>query len=128
MLPHTPVDPAPEISTAELARRLESGTPPVLAEILGPAYFASGHLPGAINLPLEGFAALAQRALPDKGAAIVVYCASATCANSHIAQQKLLALGYRDVRAYKGGKAAWRDAGFPLERATEAPAEAAASA
>lgn len=126
MLPNNSVDQGLEISTAELARRLASDTPPTLAEILGPEHFASGHLPGAINLPLEGFAALAQRALPDKSAPIVVYCASATCANSHIAQQKLLALGYRDVRAYKGGKAAWRDAGFALERATEAPAAASA--
>jgi rhodanese-related sulfurtransferase len=108
-----------EISTAELAQRLQGHNPPTLAEILGPEHFASGHLPGAINLPLEGFAALAQRTLPDKTAAIVVYCASATCANSHLAQQKLLALGYRDVRAYKGGKAAWRDAGLSLERSTE---------
>ncbi len=117
-----------EISTAELAKRLQGQSPPTLAEILGPEHFASGHLPGAINIPLEGFAALAQRALPAKGASIVVYCASATCANSHLAQQKLLALGYRDVRAYKGGKAAWRDAGFSLERSAEATVAAAAGA
>jgi rhodanese-related sulfurtransferase len=106
--------PAREISTAELARRLGSERPPLVAEILGPQYFASGHLPGAINLPLEGFAAAAERALPDKTAEIVVYCASATCQNSDMAERKLTSLGYRNVRVFRGGKAAWKEAGHPL--------------
>ena len=104
-----------EISLTELAALLSSGQPPLLAEILGPQHYAAGHLPGALNLPLEGFVEGAARLLPDQDAAIVVYCASATCANSHIAQQKLQALGYRNVRVFKAGKAAWRDSGRPLE-------------
>jgi len=111
-----PVSPAPtaEITVAELAARLQSSHLPVVAEILGPQHFASGHLPGALNLPLEGFSEAAQRALPNKAADIVVYCASATCQNSDIAARKLLALGYDKVRIFKGGKAAWKDAGLPL--------------
>jgi rhodanese-related sulfurtransferase len=103
-----------EISVVELATRLKSSNPPAVAEILGPQYFASGHVPGAINLPLEGFAENALRALPNKSADIVVYCASATCQNSDIAARKLLALGYGSVRVFRGGKAAWKDAGLPL--------------
>ena len=85
-----------------------------MAEILGPQYFQSGHLPGAINLPLEGFAEAAQRALPNKAADVVVYCASSTCQNSDIAARKLQSLGYSNVRLFRGGKAAWKDAGHPL--------------
>lgn len=104
----------PIIDLQELAQRLDSERPPQLAEILGPQYFASGHLPGAVNLPLEGFVENAPRVLPDKAAEIVVYCASSTCANSDLAQQKLRGLGYQNVRVFKGGKAAWKDAGRPL--------------
>jgi rhodanese-related sulfurtransferase len=104
----------PEISEQELAARLASATPPVVAEILGPQQFASGHLPGAINLPLDGLVENAARLLPDKGAEIVVYCSSVTCQNSHIAERKLRSLGYRNVRVFAGGKAAWRDAGHEL--------------
>jgi rhodanese-related sulfurtransferase len=104
----------PEISEQELAARLASATPPVVAEILGPQQFASGHLPGAINLPLDGLVENAARLLPDKGAEIVVYCSSVTCQNSHIAERKLRSLGYRNVRVFAGGKAAWRDAGNEL--------------
>ena len=108
------VSPVHEITVAELAERVQSSRPPVLAEILGPNHFASGHLPGALNLPLEGFSEAAQRALPSKAADIVVYCASSTCQNSDIAARKLLALGYGNVRVFRGGKAAWKDAGLPL--------------
>ena len=108
------VSASPEITVAELAARLQSSHPPVVAEILGPQHFASGHLPGALNLPLEGFSEAAQRALPNKAADIVVYCASTACQNSDIAARKLLALGYGNVRVFRGGKAAWKDAGHPL--------------
>jgi rhodanese-related sulfurtransferase len=103
-----------EINVAELATRLASAQPPLIAEILGPAAFAAGHLPRAINLPLEGFAENALRALPSKAAEVVVYCASATCQNSDIAARKLQSLGYQNVRLFKAGKAAWKDAGHPL--------------
>lgn len=103
-----------EIDTAELTARLQGPKPPIVAEILGPQYFATGHLPGALNLPLEGFAESAARLLPDKAAEIVVYCASRTCQNSDLAERKLRELGYRRVRVYKGGKAAWREAGLDL--------------
>ncbi len=105
---------AREISTTELAARLESAHPPLVAEILGPQSFAAGHLPGAVNLPLEGFVENALRALPNKAAEIVVYCASATCQNSDLAARRLQSLGYQNVRVFKDGKAAWQAAGHPL--------------
>jgi rhodanese-related sulfurtransferase len=108
------VAPANEITVAELAARLQSPQPPLVAEILGPQYFAVGHLPGALNLPLEGFSEAAQRALPNKSADVVVYCASSTCQNSDIAARKLQALGYVNVVVFKAGKAGWKDAGLAL--------------
>jgi rhodanese-related sulfurtransferase len=103
-----------EIDTEELAARLTRDSAPIVAEILGPQHFDSGHLPGAINLPLDGFVENAERHLPHKTAEIVVYCASSTCQNSDIAARKLLSLGYGNVRLYRGGKAAWKAAGHPL--------------
>ena len=102
------------ITEQELAARLASSAPPVLAEILAPQYFARGHLPGAINLPLDGLAENAARLLPDKNAEIVVYCSSVSCQNSHVAERALRGLGYQHVRVFAGGKAAWQDAGYEL--------------
>ena len=116
MIPENAPSPAVrEIGTAELARQLAGDQPPHLAEILGPESFAKGHLPGAVNLPLANLAESAARLLPDRTADIVVYCASSTCQNSDLAERKLRSMGYEHVRVFKGGKAAWQDAGHLLE-------------
>lgn len=104
-----------EIDTEELRVRLASAAPPLLAEILSPQHFATGHLPGAVNLPLATFDEAVGLLLLDRDAEVVVYCASHTCRNSSIAERKLRALGYRQVRVYSGGKAAWQAAGHALE-------------
>jgi rhodanese-related sulfurtransferase len=106
-----------EISTADLQSSLAGSNPPILVEVLPPESYRKEHLPGAINLPLEGFAAAAKSALPDPRAEVVLYCASVTCANSHLAAKKLEELGYQHVRVYSGGKAAWREAGLAFEAA-----------
>ena len=45
----------------------------------------------------------------------MTYCASLTCRNSEIAANKLIALGYTNVREYAEGKADWIEAGLPVE-------------
>jgi rhodanese-related sulfurtransferase len=113
---------SPEISLEELSPmiRLHSAT---VVEALPVGSYASGHLPGAVNLPLDRLESEAPHLLPDRDANIVVYCSGPTCNNSHLAQQKLSAMGYSHVCVFRGGKAAWKDAGLPLEVAP--PLEAA---
>lgn len=85
------------------------------AEVLPEAHWASGHLPGAAHLPLEGLEPRALATFPDKEAPLILYCSSATCRNSHEAAARLERLGYRALRVFTGGKAAWKAAGLPLE-------------
>ena len=80
--------------------------------------FAHSHLPGAINLPpLNVDPTVVARRIPDPHTEIVVYCANPDCADSGLTAQRLVALGYTNVRHYPGGKDEWREAGLPLERA-----------
>ena len=104
------------IGRSELAAALMSPNPPVLLEALPQQYFDDGHLPGAIVLPPAELRDRIGNAAPDRTAAVVVYCASATCANSHQVAAKLVELGYTDVSVYPGGKADWVDGGLPLTR------------
>ncbi len=60
--------------------------------------------------------------MPDRDAAIVVYCASGPCQNSGIAAGRLAALGYSDVSDYHEGKAEWIAAGLPVETGVAAAA------
>lgn len=110
----------PTITLDELRAELGSGRELVLVEALGPRYYEEAHLPGAINIPHEQVDELAPALLPDRDAAIVVYCASGPCRNSAIAASRLAALGYTDVRDYHEGKAEWIAAGLPTESGSPA--------
>jgi len=104
------------IDRDELRRKLAGTNPPVLAEALPEMYFRDWHLPGARHLPHDEVERLAAGVLPDKSAEIVVYCASRSCQNSHIAAVKLAQLGYENVAVYAGGKQDWSEAGLAVER------------
>lgn len=103
-----------KITLADVRRAIESGGV-TLVEALGPQYYEDGHIPGAINIPHTVVAELAPALLPDKDAAIVVYCASGPCQNSDLAARQLVRHGYTNVRDYHEGKAEWVAAGLPLE-------------
>lgn len=102
------------INASQLKQRIDSGEQLVLLEILPRKYYDSGHLPGALHLPLVGLSARAATLLADKNAPIVTYCASKTCENSDIAARELAGLGYQNITVFAGGKEEWRAAGFPL--------------
>src|SRR5262245_55066236 len=103
------------IDRSTLHRRLAEANPPVLAEALPEKYYQDWHLPSARHLPHDQVRALAAARLPQKSAEIVVYCASRTCQNSHIAASILEQLGYTNVAVYPGGKEDWQAAGLPVE-------------
>jgi rhodanese-related sulfurtransferase len=86
----------------------------VVVEALGASFFASGHIPGAVNIPPHRVRAAARAHLPDLEAAVVVYGASASCRQAAIVIRILIALGYRDVSRYPDGKQGWTAAGLPL--------------
>lgn len=111
------------ISRQDLDAKIAARHPVILVEALPESYYLKGYLPGAINIPHHRTRELAPRLIPDKGAEIVTYCASATCQNSHIAADTLRAMGYTNVSVYVGGKQDWIEAGLPVEKG---PAKAAA--
>jgi rhodanese-related sulfurtransferase len=104
------------IDRHELQRRLSGTTRPILVEALPEKYYRDGHLPGALHLPHTEVAERAAAVLPDKKADIVVYCASATCQNSHVAAKLLEQRGYARVSVYAGGKQDWIEAGLDVEK------------
>jgi rhodanese-related sulfurtransferase len=104
-----------QITRNELEAKLNARTPVVLLEALPAGYFQDKHLPTARNMPHHQVRQLAATMLPVKPAEIVVYCASDTCQNSHIAGNVLFALGYPNVSVYPGGKKEWEEAGLPFE-------------
>ena len=108
---------AKKTTRQELLSLIANGALPTLIEALPEKYYMAGHLPGAKHLPHDEVKTRASEVAPDKTAAIVIYCASATCRNSNEAAAAFERLGYSDVAVYSGGKQDWEDAGLALETA-----------
>lgn len=85
-----------------------------LVEVLSKEDYDKGHLPMAVNIPVDKLEALAPAMLPDKQQRIVVYCSDFLCTASTGAARFLQSMGYVNVLDYKGGKDDWTKAGLPL--------------
>ena len=94
---------------------MERGDELVLVDALGPISYGAAHLPGAINIPPDRVDELAGSRIPGIDTEVVVYCADADCDASVEVAQRLIELGYRNVRHYSGGKRDWADADLPFE-------------
>jgi|SRR3989344_1985530 len=86
-----------------------------LVEVLSPDSYKKGHIPGAINIPVDKLKTDGKKQL-KKTDTIVVYCASYTCHASTNAAALFGKMGYGKVLDYKAGKQGWVDAGFELEK------------
>ena len=113
------------LSRDELQARLGANPGLVLLEALPAKYYNDWHLPDARHFPHDQARQLAPFVVPDRSAEIVVYCASRSCQNSHIAANVLRQIGYTDVTVYAGGKEDWREAGLPADSSRAAATVAA---
>jgi rhodanese-related sulfurtransferase len=104
-----------EIDRETLWQKLERGDVLVLVDALSPIEFAASHLPGAVNIPPQSVDGLAERRIPGLDTEVVVYCLNPNCESSVEVAERLVELGYRNVRHYAGGKQGWREGGLPLE-------------
>ena len=104
-----------DITRDELREKIERGEDFVLVDALSPMSFAMSHLPGAINLNPGWVDDRARRRIPDLGTEVVVYCQSSECDSSVLVANRLIELGYRNVRHYAGGLRDWTEAGLPRE-------------
>lgn len=84
----------------------------ILVDVRGPAAFALGHVPGAVNIPHRQLSAEALAAYPHDSL-FVVYCAGPHCNGANRAAVRLASLGY-PVKEMIGGLLGWQDEGFAL--------------
>jgi rhodanese-related sulfurtransferase len=102
-----------ETDCADVQAALAAGAADfVLLDVRGPAAFAAGHVPGALNLPHARLDAAALTRWPA-GTLFVVYCAGPHCNGADRAALRLAILG-RPVKRMLGGITGWIDEGFAL--------------
>jgi rhodanese-related sulfurtransferase len=86
--------------------------PPLLIDVRSDSEWSSGHLEGAILMPLSDFFTLEAQLPQDMTAPIVVY--DNPTHRSSMVMTFLRLLGYENVRTLAGGIGAWQNAELPL--------------
>ncbi|MAE96701.1 MAG: sulfurtransferase [Deltaproteobacteria bacterium] len=102
---------APSISIADLHAQREAGAAPAVIDVRTAGEYASGHIPGAINIPFDEVAERIGEVEAPHGVAL--YCMVGPRALK--GESALLAAGYETVFHIEGGLAAWQAAGLPVE-------------
>jgi rhodanese-related sulfurtransferase len=88
---------------------VETGAEHLLIDVRTPEEFASGHIEGAVNIPVEALASRLSEV--PSGQPIVVYCRSGN--RSATASQILADAGYTSIYDL-GGLQGWISQGFPV--------------
>jgi phage shock protein E len=104
----------PDISQAQLLERIQSGQAPALIDVRTVEEYESGHIPGAINIPLQSFPRRLAELDTYRDREVVLYCevgGRAARGESWLASQ-----GFQQLRLLDGHMSAWRGAGLPTER------------
>jgi uncharacterized membrane protein YdjX (TVP38/TMEM64 family)/rhodanese-related sulfurtransferase len=104
------------LQVEEVKRRLETGEPLLILDVRTAADFegAEGHLPGALNLPLEQLAARLAELGTDPERPIALFCR--TDRRSAKAAAILARHGFAQAQVVQGGITAWLDRGWPVKR------------
>jgi phage shock protein E len=104
---------AGEITQRELMQQLDRNNPPVIVDVRRPDEFATGHVPGARNIPHTEMAARLAELGDIQHEEVVVYCESGR--RAAIAQGILEQAGFTQVRHLEGDMQSWRKRHLPQE-------------
>lgn len=109
------------IHTADVQQLLKEPSKPVLVDVRPPAQFQGGHLPDAINVPVEKIEVQGGSLPKDK--TLVLYeggkgGASDACAVSRAGARMLFGQGYdfAKIKVYQDGLNGWQKAGLPVAK------------
>ncbi len=87
----------------------------VFVDARSAAHFRRGHIPGAINVPINRIVLYLKDLPTDKETPLITYCGSITCPNAYQLMNVLLGHGYQNVRFFPRGLRGWLALGYPLE-------------
>ena len=107
------------IPRRELLERARKGMVTVL-DVRPPEEYASGHVPGAVNVPLKDLAKRLKQLPRDQE--IVAYCRGPHCVLAFEAVARLREKGFR-ARRLQDGFPEWRQAGLPVEKSAKVTAD-----
>lgn len=109
---------ASKLNQADIVRKMLDNKAGMVIDVRSSQRFDQGHIPGAVNFPLEEFDDNIGRMFSqiNRNTSIIVYCSSATCQKSHLFAQRLKKLQYHNVNVFSGGFSGWVEKGHPIQK------------
>ena len=87
---------------------------PLIIDVRSPGEFATGHVRGSVNVPLDHLADDIVQVVPDKSASVILCCASG--GRSGMACSFMQQMGYQQVRNGGSASAVSMQCGLPIDR------------
>jgi adenylyltransferase/sulfurtransferase len=102
------------IDVKELKKELDAGKKPFILDVREPDEFASGHIEGAVNIPVKELPERIEELPDDEETEIVTYCQSGF-RSSH-ATIFLKAYGLINVKNLEHGIHEWKEEGYKVAK------------
>lgn len=99
-----------KIAPADYQSKFGAGSDHILIDVRTPEEFASGHIPGSVNIPVDSLGQRLSEVPQDKP--VVLYCRSGNRSNQ--AAQILDQAGYTQIYDL-GGIVTWQQQGYPVQ-------------
>jgi rhodanese-related sulfurtransferase len=100
-------------------RSVEQSKSALILDARSSVYYRLGHVPGALNLARDNFAAdylrLRSKIDQSRDNQVIVYCSGGDCRDSKMVAQALMSLGFTNVAVFGGGWGQWTAAHLPQE-------------
>ena len=106
-------EPLEFIDPVALKAKMDGGTAVIVVDARNPDEFAGGHIPGACNVPVSDMPSELDQIASAKNSLVVTTCGSS--GRGEKAAQVMAESGFAHVAVLRGGLAAWRQAGLPVE-------------
>lgn len=100
------------IANTEALKSIVNSDDPLLIDVRQPSEYAGGHIPNAINIPLQTLTANLDQIPKDR--LVILYCT--TGYRTAMGVMSLQMLGYTNVRGFPPSIQGWKVAGEPLEK------------
>ena len=100
------------VAQEALLERQKAGDDIYVLDVRSPEEYASGHVPGAVNIPYDQMASRVAEVPKDKD--VVLYCR--TGRRAAIAAEVLAGHGYERLQHLEGDIVAWVEKGRPVQK------------
>jgi len=108
-----PGDSAADVAQGEVLELVAAPGGPLLLDVRTPGEYASGHVPGAVNIPHSDVVSRLSELEPYRDRGVVLYCQSGRRAGK--TTQALQEAGFVNVRHLAGDMQGWKASGLPTE-------------